>query len=200
MKPASSSARTRRQQGAADRPTRCASSALVRRASACSSCRIARSNLSMLSIDADFKQDSFRTWRFSGQRTQTPITASRHTLCVHDGRGVSYPDAAAKPRPQGTATGDKHDERTAARAHPQGPRNRHARRQVLARLRPRLHERRAGPGQAADAAAPARRSRPARTRPASSAATAARRSAATTRRCGRPASTSRHRTSCSSRA
>ncbi len=62
----------------------------------------------------------------------------------------------------------------------------------------RLHERRAGAGAAADAAAPARCAGRARTPPASSAATAARRWAATTRRCGRPRSTSRRRTSCSS--
>jgi indolepyruvate ferredoxin oxidoreductase len=56
------------------------------------------------------------------------------------------------PGPQGIS-----HERTPARTHPQGARDRHAGRQVLARLRPRLHERGAGPGQAAHAAAPARR-------------------------------------------
>jgi hypothetical protein len=61
MTPESSKARTRRQQGAADKPTRCANSALVNRPLRCSSFNMAQSNLSIVSKTTLFKQYSFKS-------------------------------------------------------------------------------------------------------------------------------------------
>ena len=66
---------------------------------------------------------------------------------------------AAKPPTLAAAllATERRHERPAARVDSQGSRNGHARRQVLAGPRPRLHERRAGAGAPADPAAHARR-------------------------------------------
>ena len=76
------------------------------------------------------------------------ISTPRHTLCMQALQRQTRHSATDRPRRRAspvTLETDTH-ERTAARTHPQGAGNRHARRQVLAGLRPRLHERRAGAG------------------------------------------------------
>src|SRR3990167_9887010 len=90
MKPCASSARTRRQHGAADRPTRLASSALVRRPSVCSSFRMARSNLSSVSIGRIIQEESFLLLANLGMKSKhlsAPGSYTvRHTGCGRPGR------------------------------------------------------------------------------------------------------------------
>src|SRR6476469_4548543 len=103
MKPASSSARTRRQQGAADSPTREASSVLVSRASVCSSFRMATSNLSNVSIKGIFQQYSFVVQLEMGMESKDISGVAAYTL--HTLRGCSLPgDRLDLSCPQGSFT------------------------------------------------------------------------------------------------
>ena len=89
MKPASSSARTRRQHGAADRPTRCANSALVRRASACNSLRIVDVELVECFHEADFKARIFLDSRYPGIESKDISAARAYTLQTATGDKTS---------------------------------------------------------------------------------------------------------------
>src|SRR5690349_4851888 len=129
MKPLASSARTRRQQGAADKPTRCASSALVRRASACNSFRIARSNLSSVSMWVYFEQDPFSHYGNEGIESKDLSGLSAYTLHSPRACGLSGVRALlegltglpTRRHSQANRRPTK-NERTATRAHPQGAR------------------------------------------------------------------------------